>query len=125
MTDIIEVLKFIRNVGRPLDELNPGSKEFALTAENAIKAIDMLSHENKTPVLGGDVLSSNESDKLYYAYQLWGAEFQSLNWYCNQEINESKDEFIRRSYKEARESISVAVKSVHEFRRPCFFVLVL
>ncbi len=29
MTNTIEVLKFIRNVGRSLDELNRGSKEFA------------------------------------------------------------------------------------------------
>ena len=77
MTTISEYLDFAKSKGRPLAEINPGSDELALNANEALEAIELLK-ANETPILGGDILST-DSGKLIYAYQLWGSEFQMGN----------------------------------------------
>ncbi|MGC4059178.1 MAG: Imm40 family immunity protein [Chitinophagaceae bacterium] len=75
-------LSFVKLNGRQLSEINPGSDEIALGVDNALKALELLK-ENQIAVLGGDILTE-ENGELIYAYQLWGEEYQYLNWYCDQ-----------------------------------------
>ncbi|GAA4454998.1 Imm40 family immunity protein [Rurimicrobium arvi] len=115
-------LSFVKQNGRQLSEINPGSEEIALDIKNALKALELLK-ENQIAVLGGDILTE-ENDELIYAYQLWGGEYQYLNWYCDQNPNESDEEYLQRSYAKSIEGISDAVKIADKFRAKCYIVFV-
>src|SRR2546421_552561 len=86
---------FLRSEGRPLSEINPGSRETGLRPESALRAIELLSG-SQVAVLGGDVLK-DESGKLSYTY---------ANWYCERRPNEDPLGFSDRSRSTAREYIS-------------------
>lgn len=123
MTAIKEYLNFIRRKGRPLNEINPGSSEYALKVDDAFEAIQML-QENQLPILGGDILSE-KSGKLVYAYQLWGRQYHSLNWYCDKTASESNTEFCERSYKIAKNAINQASKTAIRLGEKCYINLVV
>src|SRR5437588_8155818 len=96
-------IAFLKNNGRPLSEINPGSDETALTVNQALEALELL-RVSTSPIVGGDVLSE-ENGRLVYAYQSWGSEYHCLNWSCNKEPNETQTEYAIRSYVFAKESI--------------------
>lgn len=74
-------------------------------------------------ILGGDILSE-ENSELIYAYQLWGQEYHVLNWYCNRAENESEEDYLKRSYDLAKESIANANKTAEKFKKKCYIVFV-
>ena len=113
---------FIKEKGKPLSEINPGSDELALTVSDALQALDLL-RDSQTVVLGGDVLSE-KNEELIYAYQLWGDEHQYLNWYCDRIDNESKASYLQRSYELAREGITNANKTAEQLKKKCYIVFV-
>jgi len=113
---------FIKEKGKPLSEINPGSDELALTVSDALQALDLL-RESQTVVLGGDILSE-KNEELIYAYQLWGDEHQYLNWYCDRIDNESKASYLQRSYELAREGITNANKTAEQLKKKCYIVFV-
>lgn len=117
-----EYFKYIRSKGRPLSEINPGSKEIALDAIEALKAIELLK-DNEVPILGGDILTT-DSGKLIYAHQLWGSEYQSLNWYTDKLSDESRLDYAIRSHKEARRAINVAIETSQKLGENCLVVLI-
>lgn len=114
--------KFVKEKGRLLAEINPGSDEIALAVDDAFYALELLK-ESKTAVLGGDILSE-QNNELVYAYQLWGDEYIYLNWYCDKNDNESKVDYLQRSYELARESITRADKIAQQLQKQCYIVLV-
>ena len=116
-------LKLLREKGRPLSEINPGSDEMALTLEDALLALEKLK-DSQTAILGGDVLTE-ESGRLIYAYQLWGDEYIYLNWYCERIPNEGQIDYSERSYFTAKESILNARKVSVNFNKKCYIVLVI
>lgn len=122
MTDLHSYLSFIKEKGRPLLEINPGSDEMALTVMDALFGIELLKNKHD-PILGGDVLSE-DAEGLIYAYQLWGTEYHYLNWYCEKLGNEDEEEFAERSYDIAKESIINASRIAEKLNKKCFIVLV-
>ncbi|MBK9337909.1 MAG: hypothetical protein IPM98_15730 [Lewinellaceae bacterium] len=123
MTAVSEYLDFIKSKGRPLAEINPGSDEIALSAGEALEAIEILK-DNELPILGGDIFST-DSGKLVYAYQIWGSEYHYLNWYCDEMENESKAEYSKRSYEVAKKAINEAVEVSQKLGRDCLIVIVV
>ena len=123
MTAISEYLEFTKSKGRPLAEINPGSDEIALSASEALEAIELLK-ANETPILGGDILST-DSGKLIYAYQLWGSEYHYLNWYCDELENESKTDLSNRSYEVAQKAIKEALEVSNKLGKDCLVTLVV
>jgi len=117
-------LNFIREKGRPLSEINPGSDEIALTVNDALCALDLLSGSS-IAVLGGDILSEKEGEKLIYAYQLWGSEYHCLNWYCDKMDNENQEGYVKRSYTIAKESIKTASDIAKRLDKKCYIVIVI
>jgi hypothetical protein len=99
MNPISEYLNFIREKGRPLSEINPGSSEIALTVDHAIRAIELL-RGTQSAILGGDVLS-DESGTLAYTYE---------NWYSEKLEGESQADYSNKSYDIARNYINEVVK---------------
>lgn len=118
-----EYFDLLKSKGKPLSEINPGSDERALEISDALHAIELL-RDSQLPILGGDIMSS-DSGKLIYAYQLWGSEYHSLNWYCDKQDNESQAEYCTRSYEVAKESINRAVEAAKQLKRDCYIVLVV
>ena len=118
----ILLYNFIRENGRPVSEVNPGSKEMALAVEDAEIALKSL-HSSKKAILGGDIMSENEG-RLMYAYQLWGHGYHYLNWSCDKEDIESEDAFISRSYDVAMKAIADAARIADVLHRKCYIVLV-
>jgi hypothetical protein len=57
MGENIDCLLFLENNGRHLSEINPGSKEIAISINHALTYLEML-EKNGIIVLGGDVLTS-------------------------------------------------------------------
>lgn len=123
MKSISTYLNFLQKKGRPLSEINPGSDETALAVNDALQALDLLEH-NQMTILGGDILSE-ENNELAYAYQVWGDEYQYLNWYCDRVDNESKDDYAKRSYVLARESIANANATAEKLKKKCYIVFVI
>ena len=124
MKQISDYLNFIREKGCPLSEINPGSDEIALTVNDALYALDLLSGSH-VAVLGGDILSEKEDGKLTYAYQFWGSEYHCLNWYCNKMNNESQEDYVKRSYVIAKESIKTANDTAKRLDKKCYIVIVI
>lgn len=122
MKSISNYLDFLKEKGRPLFEINPGSDETALMVNDAFQALELL-RDSQTAILGGDILSE-ENSKLIYAYQLWGDEYQYLNWYCDKNDNESTADYLQRSYVFAKESIINANKISEKFKKKCYIVFV-
>ncbi|MBN9352264.1 MAG: hypothetical protein J0H55_16410 [Chitinophagaceae bacterium] len=123
MESISTYLNLLKEKGIPLSEINPGSDEVALTVNDALQALDLL-RNSKTAILGGDILSE-ENNELIYAYKLWGEEYQYLNWYCNKDDNESKIDYLQRSYVAARDGIINASKKAEQLNRKCYIVFVI
>ena len=115
-------LNFIKENGRPVSEINPGSDEIALSVDDALKAIELLK-DNQAAVLGGDILSE-DSGELIYAYQLWGEEYHYLNWYCDRFSGENEEGYLKRSYDIAREEIINASRIAERFNKKCYIVFV-
>jgi hypothetical protein len=115
-------LDFLKEKGKPLSEINPGSDEIALMVNDALQALELL-RDSQTAVLGGDILSE-ENNELIYAYQLWGEEYQYLNWYCDKNDNESKADYLQRSYILAREGITNANKTAEKLKKKCYITFV-
>lgn len=122
MENTLSYLNFIKEKGRPLSEINPGSGEIALAVDDALQAIELLK-ENQTAILGGDILSE-DSGELVYAYQLWGEEYHYLNWYFDRIDNESKDDYLKRSYILAKEGIANAHTTAERLKNKCYIVFV-
>jgi hypothetical protein len=124
MTAISDYLDFVSLKGIPLAEINPGSKELALKPEDALRALDILNQVG-IPVVGGDVLSLDNDNKLIYAYQLWGSEYHVLNWYSEKAKGETDIEYVKRSNKEAREAIQNAVHAAIRLKKECLIVFII
>src|SRR6218665_838680 len=122
MKNISMYLDFLKEKGKPLSEINPGSDEIALTVNDALQALELLI-DSQTAILGGDILSE-ENNELAYAYQLWGEEYQYLNWHCDKNDNESKADYLQRSYVLAREAITNANKTAEKLKKKCYIVFV-
>lgn len=122
MKNISMYLNFLKEKGKPLSEINPGSDEIALTVNDALHALELLI-DSQTAILGGDILSE-ENNELIYAYQLWGAEYHCLSWYCDKYNNESKADYLQRSYVLAREGITNANKTSEKLKKKCYIVFV-
>lgn len=120
MKSISNYLDFLKEKGKPLSGISPGSNEMALTVEDALQALDLIK-DNKLIILGGDILSE-ENNELIYAYQLWGQEYHDLNWYLTTEDYERRDYF--KSYGIAREGIANANKIAEQLKKKCYIVFV-
>jgi len=123
MKSISIYLDFLREKGKPLSEINPGSDEIALTVDNALQALELLK-DSRVAILGGDILSE-ENNELIYAYQLWGEEYHCLNWYCDRIENESGEDYLKRSYEIAKASIINANKIAERLKHKCLIVFVI
>lgn len=110
---------FLKTKGRSLSESN----EVALLFDDALIALEILK-KNNIEILGGDILWENNG-KLIYAYQLWGDKYQCLNWYCDQENDESKEHYLERCYNTAKENM-ISVHDISEkFKNKCYIVFVV
>lgn len=115
-------LIFLEKKGISLSIINPGSEEKALLIEDSLQAINLLKDE-KIAILGGDILSEING-KLIYAYQLWGSEYISLNWYCDEIPNENRDTYLNRSYEIAKKTIIEANAIADNLNKKCYVALV-
>jgi hypothetical protein len=123
MKNISIYLDFLKEKGKPLSEINPGSDEIALTIDDALQALELLK-DSKVTILGGDILSE-EKNELVYAYQLWGDEYIYLNWYCDRMKNESEEDYLSRCYTTANECIANASKTAEQIKKKCYVVFVI
>jgi hypothetical protein len=124
MERISEYLNFLKEKGRPLSEINPGSDEVALTFGDALQGLEFLK-DSQTIILGGDIFSEDENNKLGYAIHLWGYDYHYLNWYCDKTDNESKAEYLQRSYEVAKSSIENANEVAERLKKKCLIVFVI
>lgn len=123
MNQSSDYTSFLKENGKPLSEINPGSNEFALTVSDALHALELLK-ESQTVILGGDVLSE-ENGRLVYAYQLWGEQYIYLNWFCDKHDIESQIEYCMRSYEVAKESIYKTIDVSKQLEMVSYIVLVV
>ena len=98
------------------------SKEKALSIEDALRAIELLSEE-KIAIYGGDILTEADGE-LVYAHDIWGIEFHYLNWYCDKSEDEDRADYLQRSYDKAKEGIMEAKKVADRLGKKCYIVLV-
>lgn len=126
MKQISTYLNFVKEKGRPLSDINPGSDEFALTVSEALHALELLA-KSQIAVLGGDILSQKENGKLIYAYQFWGdgQGYHFLNWFCDKREDEDFDDYVKRSHLVAKESIKTASDIAKQLGKECYIVMVI
>lgn len=123
MKSISTYFNFLKEKGKQLSEFYHGSDKMALTVSDALQSLELL-QDNQVAILGGDIISE-ENNELIYAYQLWGDEYQYLNWYCDQYDNESREDYLQRSYILAREGIAIASKTAERLNQKCYIVFVI
>ncbi len=99
MNEKCSYLNFIKEKGRNISEINPGSDEIGLKVNDALKGIELLKNE-RVPILGGDILS-DETGELAYTYE---------NWYCDQNPDENQFDYVDRSYEYAMNYLSNIAK---------------
>jgi hypothetical protein len=115
-----EYNNLLQDKGIPLSSLGLGSN-IALEAMDAIDAISII----KKPILGGDVLSVDETGNIKYAYDIIGQKYHVLNWSCDRKQDESRDEFRERSHKLAREKIHMSSTLLKNFGMVCYVYFVM
>ncbi len=114
-------LGFLNQKGRPLS-VDYQSEEKALSVEDALQAIELL-NEEKIAIYGADILTEAD-EELVYAHDIWGKEFQYLNWYCDKLEDEDRADYLQRSYDKAKEGIMEAKKVADRLGKKCYIVLV-
>ena len=114
-------LGFLNEKGRPLS-VDYQSEEKALSVEDALQAIELLSEE-KTAIYGGDILTEADGE-LVYAHDIWGKEYHYLNWYCDKLDDEERADYLQRSHDKAKEEIMEARKVADRLGKKCYIVLV-
>ena len=114
-------LGFLNQKGRSLS-VDYQSEEKALSVEDALQAIDLLSEE-KIAIYGGDIFTEADGE-LVYAHDIWGIEFHYLNWYCDKLDDEESADYLQRSYDKAKEGIMEAKKATDRLGKKCYIVLV-
>ena len=114
-------LGFLNEKGRPLS-VDYQSEEKALSVDDALQAIELLSEE-KTAIYGGDILTEADGE-LVYAHDILGKEYYYLNWYCDKLEDEDRADYLQRSYDKAKEGIMEAKKAAERFGKKCYIVLV-
>ena len=114
-------LGFLNEKGRVLSA-DYQSEEKALSVEDALQAIELLSEE-KTAIYGGDILTEADGE-LVYAHDIWGKEYYHLNWYCDKSDDEERADYLQRSYDKAKEGIMEAKKAADRLGKKCYIVLV-
>ena len=114
-------LGFLNQNGRALST-DYQSEEKALSVEDALQAIELLSEE-KTAIYGGDILTEADGE-LVYAHDIWGKEYHYLNWYCDKSEDEDRADYLQRSYDKAKEGIMEAKKVADRLGKKCYIVLV-
>ncbi len=115
---------FLKEKGRALSEINPGSEEFALTKSDAFLALYMLKKMQKA-IVGAEILTEDENGELCYFMHKWGDEYYCLNWYCNKNSNESEADYALRSVEIAKSGIHIASETAQKLRSKCYIVLVV
>ena len=98
------------------------SEEKALSVEDALQSIELLSEE-KTAIYGGDILTEADGE-LVYAHDIWGKEYYYLNWYCDKLDDEERADYLQKSYDKAKEGIMEAKKAADHLGKKCYIVLV-
>ena len=114
-------LGFLNQKGRALS-VDYQSEEKALSIEDALRAIELLSEE-KIAIYGGDILTEADGE-LVYAHDIWGKEYHYLNWYCDKLDDEERADYLQRSYDKAKEGIMEARKVADRLGKKCYIVLV-
>ena len=114
-------LGFLNQKGRSLS-VDYQSEEKALSVEDALQAIDLLSEE-KIAIYGGDIFTEADGE-LVYAHDIWGKEYHYLNWYCDKLDDEESADYLQRSYDKAKEGIMEAKKATDRLGKKCYIVLV-
>nr|WP_260562332.1 hypothetical protein [Algoriella xinjiangensis] len=94
----------------------------ALNVNDALQALELAKYD-KILILGGDILSERNGS-LIYAYQLWGDEFQYLNWYCDKLKNENNENYLKRSLNVAKEAIINAKIISEQLNKKCLIVFI-
>ena len=114
-------LGFLNQNGRALST-DYQSEEKALSVEDALQVIELLSEE-KTAIYGGDILTEADGE-LVYAHDIWGKEYHYLNWYCDKLDDEERAGYLQRSYDKAKEGIMESKKAADRLGKKCYIVLV-
>ena len=114
-------LGFLNEKGRALS-VDYQSEEKALSVEDALQAIELLSEE-EIVIYGGDILTEADGE-LVYAHDILGKEYYYLNWYCDKLEDEDRADYLQRSYDKATEGIMEAKKAAERLSKKCYIVLV-
>lgn len=122
MKSISTYLDFLKEKGKQLPEIHHGSDQIVLTVSDALQSIELL-RSSRIAIHGGDIFSK-ENNEFIIAYQLWGERYLYLNWYCDQFDNESREDYLQRSYILAKEGITNASKTAEKLKKECYILLV-
>lgn len=88
MTSLNKFSNLMASSGVSLDTL--GIRDIGLSRENALRAVEILRHENLS-ILGGDVYI-RRGDRLEVAH---------ANWYADPKPDEGREAYLRRSWDKA------------------------
>ena len=124
MKSLLSYLDFPLEDGKPLSEINPGSDDIALTIKDVLHVLNIL-NKNQVAILGGEIFSEKENGKLVYAYQFWGdgQEFHCLDWHCDKTDYETQEDYVKRSYDIAKDSIKIANDVAKRLGKRCYVAI--
>lgn len=115
-------LEFVKEKGKMAPEVYGEADYWALSIEDALDAVKIL-EDNNVLIIGGDVLSEDDSGRLRYAMHLWGEKYCYLGWSVSDKKGLSEIDSIKNSHSLAMEKIIEANKIAHELNKKCYVVL--
>ncbi len=94
-----------------------------LTVEDVLEAFSLICAEDKI-ILGGDIYTKDNSDKIDYSFIIWGQEYHCLNWFYEPTSNNTRIESLK-SIEKARQAILQAGEVAGKLGKPCFINLII
>ena len=117
-------LEFAREKGKMAPDVYGDADYWALSIEDALSAVKILRDDNVL-IVGGDILSEDDSGKLGYAMHLWGEKYCYLGWSVSEKKELSETNYIKNSHDLAVEKIIEANKIASELNKKCYVVLTI
>ncbi len=117
-------LNFIKENGKPVSEVDPGSDEFALTSDDALHAIELLK-EGAAPIIGGEAFVQGP-EKIEHAYKVLGDQYHTLDWSSDpKEDSETDEGYANRTYEVAKGAIAIAIQAGKNYNQEMLIGLIV
>ncbi len=116
-------IEFMSTKGKTIPKVSGDIKSRAFLVDDSLEAIELLEKE-RSLILGGEILTSDENNDLRYAIHEWGPEYVYLNWSIPSKEDHPDVNYLELGYSLARKSTQEARIAATRLGRDCYIWLI-